>query len=145
MATVSVYLNFRDCCEAAFEHYRQVFGGEFDGGAIHRFGDMPPQDGCPPLDADQQRLVMHISLPILGGVRLMGSDAPEDLCGPFQDGSNVSINLQPDSRAEADRLFAALGAGGTVVMPMADMFWGSYFGSFSDRFGIRWMINCDAK
>ena len=145
MATVSVYLNFRDSCEAAFEHYRQVFGGEFDGGLIHRFGDMPPQEGCPPLDPALAKLVMHVSLPILGGVRLMGSDAPEGLCGPFQEGSSVHINLQPDTRAEADRLFAALSAGGQVTMAMAEQFWGAYFGSFTDRFGIRWMINCEAK
>lgn len=145
MASVSVYLNFRDQCEAAFQRYREIFGGEFQEGGIHRFGDMPPQEGCPPPDAATAQLVMHVGLPILGGFVLMGSDAPESFCGPFQDGSNVQINLQPDSRAESDRLFAALSDGGQVVMPMADMFWGSYFGACTDRFGIRWMINCDAK
>lgn len=145
MASVSVYLNFLDSCEAAFNFYRDVFGGDFVEGGIHRFGDMPPQEGCPPVDEATAKLVMHVGLPILGGFVLMGSDAPEAFCGPFQDGSNISINLQPDSRAEADRLFAALSAGGQIVMPMADMFWGSYFGNFVDRFGIRWMINCDAK
>lgn len=145
MARVSVYLNFRDQCEAAFTRYREVFGGDFSDGGIHRFGDMPPQEGCPPMDGATRQLVMHVSLPILGGFVLMGSDAPEGLCGPFQDGSNVNINLQPDSRAEADRLFAALSDGGTVGMPMAEMFWGAYFGSCTDRFGIRWMVNCEAK
>ncbi|WP_374662495.1 VOC family protein [Inhella sp.] len=143
MASVSVYLNFRNQCEAAFVRYREVFGGDFDGG-MHRFKDMPPQPGCPPLDAATGELVMHVCLPILGGFLLMGSDAPEGMCGPFQEGSSVNINLQPDTRAEADRLFAALSEGGQVSMPMADQFWGDYFGACEDRFGIRWMVNCAA-
>ncbi len=143
MPSVSVYLNFRNQCEAAFARYREVFGGDFEGG-LHRFKDMPPQPDAAPLSAEIGELVMHVTLPILGGFKLMGCDAPEAFCGPFQDGSNVHINLQPDSRAEADRLFAALSEGGQVTMPMAVMFWGDYFGSCTDRFGIRWMINCSA-
>jgi PhnB protein len=145
MATVSVYLNFRNQCEQAFHRYREIFGGEFQEGGIHRFGDMPPQEGMPPLDAATAQLVMHVGLPILGGFVLMGSDAPEGLCGPFQEGSSVHINLQPDTRAETDRLFAALSEGGQVTMPLAEMFWGAYFGSCTDRFGIRWMFNCEEK
>jgi PhnB protein len=60
-------------------------------------------------------------------------------------GNNVYINLEPDSRADADRLFAALSAGGAVEMPLQEMFWGGYFGSLTDRFGIRWMFNCSSK
>lgn len=145
MATVSVYLNYRNSCEAAFTRYREVFGGDFVEGGIHRFGDMPPQEGCPPIDAATAPLVMHVGLPILGGFVLMGSDAPEAFCGPFQQGSSVHINLQPDTRAETDRLFAALSEGGEVTMPLAEMFWGAYFGSCTDRFGIRWMFNCEEK
>lgn len=145
MTTLSVYLNFRNQCEKAFQHYRKVFGGEFEDNTIHRFGETPKQEGVPPLDAATAKLVMHVSLPILGGFRLMGRDAPENMFGPFQDGSNVDLNLQPDSRAEADRLFAALSEGGHVSVPMADQFWGAYFGAFTDRFGIRWMINCESK
>ncbi|MBP8144896.1 VOC family protein [Pseudorhodoferax sp.] len=144
MASVSVYLNFRNQCEAAFTRYREVFGAEFEG-ELHRFKDMPPQPGCPALDAETAELVMHVTLPILGGFKLMGCDAPEGLCGPFQEGSSIHINLQPDSRAEADRLFVALAEGGQVTMPMDVMFWGDYFGSCTDRFGIRWMINCSAS
>jgi PhnB protein len=51
----------------------------------------------------------------------------------------------PDSRAEADRLFNELSAGGKVEMPLADMFWGDYFGSWVDKFGVQWMVNCSAK
>jgi uncharacterized glyoxalase superfamily protein PhnB len=55
---------------------------------------------------------------------------------------NIYINLEPDSRAETDRLFAALSAGGKVGMPLQDMFWGAYFGSCTDKFGVQWMFNC---
>ena len=89
---------------------------------------------------------MHVELPILGGAhRLLGTDMLESMGHKLQLGNNVSINLEPDSRADADRLFAALSAGGKAEMPMQDMFWGAYWGSFQDKFGIRWMINCTAK
>lgn len=55
------------------------------------------------------------------------------------------ISLEPDTREEADRLFAALSEGGTVGLPMADMFWGAYYGSFTDKYGVQWMINFVAK
>jgi PhnB protein len=59
--------------------------------------------------------------------------------------ATVYINLEPDTRAETDRLFNTLAEGGTVEMPLQEMFWGGYFGSLSDRFGIRWMFNCMNK
>ena len=144
MASVSTYLNFPGTTEAAFEFYRSVFGGEFMGG-IHRFGDMPATPGQPPLsDADRQG-VMHVTLAILGGHLLMGTDALESMGFKLVVGNHSYISLAPDSRADADRLFGALSAGGTVEMPMKDMFWGDYFGSFKDKFGVQWMVNCGSK
>lgn len=144
MASVSTYLNFPRKTEEAFNFYRSVFGGEFMG-KIARFSEVPPQEGQPPLAEADKDLVMHVALPILGGHVLMGTDAPESMGFTVRPGNNVYINLQPDSRAEADRLFAALSEGGKVEMPMQDMFWGDYYGSFTDRYGIQWMINCSAK
>lgn len=144
MASVSTYLNFRRQTEEAFNFYRSVFGGEFQG-KIARFSEVPPQEGHPPLAEADKNLVMHVSLPILGGHVLMGTDAPESMGFTVTPGNNVYINLQPDSRAEADRLFKGLSEGGKVEMPMQDMFWGDYYGSFTDRYGIRWMVNCSAK
>ncbi len=141
MARVSTYLNFARDTEPAFEFYRSVFGGEFNGG-IHRFGDMPAAPGQPPLPEADRRLVMHVELTILGGHVLMGTDAPPSMGFTCTPGNNVHLNLEPDTRAEADRLFAALSAGGQVQMPMQDMFWGAYFGNFRDRFGVHWMVNC---
>ena len=144
MASVSTYLNFPRNTEAAFEFYRSVFGGEFTGG-IRRFGDMPATPGQPPLAEADRQSVMHVALPILGCHVLMGTDAPESMGFAVNPGNNMYINLEPDTRAEADRLFNALAAGGKVGMPLADMFWGAYFGSLTDRFGLQWMFNCDSK
>jgi PhnB protein len=144
MARVSTYLNFPRSTEQAFEFYRQVFGGEFAGG-IHRFAEVPAAPGQPPLPEADRNLVMHVELAILGGHVLMGTDAPESMGFAVRPGNNVYINLEPDTRAETERLFSALAAGGTVGMPLQDMFWGAYFGSLTDRFGVQWMLNCVAK
>ena len=140
MARVSTYLNFPRCTEEAFGFYRSVFGGDFNG-PMHRFGDMPPAEGQPPLAEADRQLVLHVELPILGGHVLMGTDAPESMGFTVKPGNQVNINLEPDTRAEADRLFNGLSAVGVVEMAMQDMFWGAYFGSFADRFGVRWMID----
>lgn len=133
MAATGIYLNFVRNTEQAFEFYRSVFGGEFVGG-INRFSQVPPQEGMPPLADADKNLVMHISLPILGGTMLMGTDAPESMGFNLKPGNNVYISLHPDTRSEADRIFKELSAGGKVEMPMAEMFWGDYYGSFADKF-----------
>ena len=144
MASVNTYLNFPGTTEEAFNFYRSVFGGDFNG-PIHRMGGAPSMPGQPPLsDADKQ-LVMHVELPILGGHLLMGTDATESMGFQLVAGNNVHISLQTDTRAQTDRLFNALAAGGSVQMPLQDMFWGAYFGSLRDRFGVQWMLNCASK
>ncbi len=142
MARTSTYLNFLGRTEEAFMFYREVFGGEFLQ-PIQRFCDVP---GMPPLPEADQAKVMHVELAILGGHVLMGTDALESLGHSLTMGTNVHLNLEPDTRAEAERLFAGLVAGGgTATMPLQEMFWGAYWGSLTDRFGVRWMINCAAK
>ncbi|WP_236973901.1 VOC family protein [Membranihabitans maritimus] len=145
MATVSTYLNFNRNTEEAFTFYKSVFGTEFYGDGIMRMGDVPPQKGQPPLAEEDKNLVMHVALPTLGGHMLMGTDAPESMGFRLSFGNNVYINLEPDTRSEADRLFHALSDGGKIKMPMEEMFWGDYFGSAVDRFGVQWMINCAGK
>jgi PhnB protein len=121
-----------------------VFGGEFEGG-IHRMSEVPPQEGQPELSEVDKNLIMHVALPLLGGVMLMGTDAPESMGFTVHFGNNVYINLQPDTRDETERLFNALSAGGTVEMQLQEMFWGDYFGSCKDKFGVQWMFNCENK
>jgi PhnB protein len=144
MARVSTYLNFPRSTEEAFLFYKSVFGTEFTG-PIHRFGEVPPAPDQPPIAEADRNLVMHVELPILAGHALMGTDAPESMGFSLVQGNNAYINLEPDTRAETERLFGALSAGGKVEMPLQDMFWGAYFGSLTDRFGVHWMFNCHAK
>jgi PhnB protein len=144
VARVTTYLNFPRTAEAAFTHYRTVFGTEL-AGPIARFGDTASPPGQPPMPEADKSLVIHIALPILGGHVLMGTDAPESMGFTLTPGNNVYINLEPDTRVEADRLFAGLAEGGTVETPLQEMFWGGYFGSLVDRFGIQWMFNCTSK
>ena len=145
MALTSTYLNFARNTEEVFNFYKSVFGGDYIDGKIHRFGEIPPMDGMPPIPDEDKNLVMHVALPILGGHLLMGSDAPESMGFKMNQGNNVYISLHPDSRSEADALFAKLAVAGEVEMPMADMFWGDYFGSLTDQFGIKWMVNYSGR
>ena len=145
MARVSTYLNFAGNTEEAFNFYKSVFGGEFEGGKINRMGEVPPQPGQAELSEADKNLVMHIGLQLLGVHMLYGTDAPESMGFTVKFGNNVYINLEPNTRAETDRLFAALSAGGKTEMPLQVMFWGDYFGSCTDKFGVQWMFNCTSK
>ncbi|MBI5370847.1 MAG: VOC family protein [Sphingobacteriales bacterium] len=144
MARVSTYLNFSRNTEEAFHFYKSVFQTEFHG-EIARFSSVPPQEGTPPMSEADQNLVMHIELPITGGHVLMGTDAPESCGFHVNFGNNVHITLEPDTREESKRLFDALSDGGHITMPLQDMFWGAYYGSCTDKFGVQWMVNCNAK
>ena len=144
MGKVSTYLNFLRNTEEAFNFYKQVFGGEFTGG-ISRFRDIPSTENTPPIPDEDKDLVMHVVLPILGGHNIMGTDAPESMGFKVTFGNNVYINLEPDTREETNRLFNELSAGGKVETELQDMFWGDYYGSCKDRFGVQWMFNCSEK
>jgi PhnB protein len=143
MARVSTYLNFSRSTEEAFSFYKTVFQTDFSA-PIARFKDIPSDPNHPLPEADRD-LVMHVALPLMGEHVLMGTDAPESMGFKVTQGNNVYINLEPDTRAETDRLFAALSEGGQVEMAMQEMFWGDYFGTLVDRFGVRWMFNCSGK
>lgn len=144
MARVSTYLNFNRNTEEAFNFYKTVFRTEFQG-EISRMGDVPPEDGMPPLAEEDKNLVMHVMLPILGGHQLMGTDATESMGITLNFGNNVHINLEPDTRDETERLFKELSKNGQVTMELQDMFWGDYFGGCIDQFGVQWMFNCANK
>lgn len=144
MAQVSTYLNFRRETENAFIFYKSVFGGEFTS-PIARFRDIPQSEGMPPLAEEDKNLVMHVALPVLGGHLLMGTDAPESMQFRINQGNNVYIALQPDTRKETRRLFDALAQGGKVEQELQEMFWGDYYGSICDKFGVQWMFICSAK
>jgi PhnB protein len=144
MANVTTYLNFQGNTEEAFNFYKNVFGGEFRG-EIMRFGDNPIPEGQPPMPKNLKKMVMHISLQILGCHLLQGTDAPKEMGFNLTFGNNQYINLEPDTREETDRLFNALANGGKIEQQLEDMFWGGYFGSVKDKFGVQWMFNFQTK
>lgn len=136
MTTANPYLNFNGNTEEAFNFYKSVFGGEFL--ALMRFKDNA--DCKDWSEADQER-IMHVALPIGNGTVLMATDSLESLGQKLIVGNNFYIAISPESKEEADRLFNGLSAGGKIEMPMQDMFWGAYYGSFADKFGVQWMLN----
>ncbi|MAT38713.1 MAG: VOC family protein [Ectothiorhodospiraceae bacterium] len=139
MPKANVYLTFDGNCEEAFDFYKSVLGGEYP--YVGRFKDMPPQEGMPPIPDEMANRIMHISLPIGEDSILMGSDTGGEGAPDLVQGNNFSISVDADSKEDADRLFSGLSAGGNVTMPMADTFWGSYFGMCTDKFGINWMVS----
>lgn len=137
MVKLNTYLNFAGNTKEAFDFYKSVFGGEFT--SVVRFKDMPIE-GVNISKKDENK-IMHISLPIGKDTVLMATDTLDSLGQKLRQGNNVYISIHPESKEEADRIFNALCAGGTVEMQMADQTWGDYFGSLKDKFGVQWMIN----
>ena len=136
--TISVYLTFDGNCREALEFYCQVFDTDF--AMISTFADAPESANMPDEISDS---VMHASVPI-GSSVLMGSDHGHNE-RPFEVGNNFSISVDAESRAQADAWFKQLAEGGAIMMPMQETFWGSYFGSCTDKFGINWMVSQDLE
>src|SRR5579875_3277068 len=140
MSRVSTYLNFMGQTEEAFNFYASIFGTQISG-EIFRMGDMASPDG-PELSEAEKKMVAHVELPILAGHVLMGTDMLESMGHELKVGNNVTINLERDSRSETDRLYAALSEGGSESTGMHQMPW-AYWGCSLDRYGVRWMFNCN--
>jgi PhnB protein len=140
MAFLNPYLNFNGNTEEAFNFYKSVFGGEFDG--IMRFSDIPSEASSPEtaVSESEGNLIMHVALPLSGGSVLMGSDRPPSY-GIGTAGDLHYISIQAESKEEAARLFNGLAEGGQVIMPLDDAFWGDYFGMLKDRFDVQWMVS----
>ncbi len=139
MAQINPYLVFNGNCEAAFDFYKSVFGGEFN--FIGRFKDMAADENCPPPSPDFGEKIMHVSYTI-GSSVLMGSDA-NPMQGDVTFGQNISLSINAESKEEADKVFNGLSADGQITMPLDNTFWGAYFGMFTDKFGMMWMVNYD--
>jgi PhnB protein len=140
VARVSTYLNFMGTTEEAFAFYREVFGTEYLG-PLQRMKDVPQDPNGPTLSDAEKEMIMHAELPILGGHVLMGTDMVASMGHELRIGNNTTINLEPDTREETQRLYDALAEGSTECAPLADMFWGATWGTCLDRFGVRWMFN----
>jgi PhnB protein len=136
MPKLNPYLNFDGTAEEAFIFYKSVFGGEFVGG-ISKMGNAP---GTENLSDEEKNRVMHIALPV-GGDLLMASDIVPSFGQNLKMGNSNYVSVFPDSREEAERIFKALSENGNIEMPLEEQFWGDYFGSFQDKFGVYWMVN----
>jgi len=136
MKKLNVYLNFAGCAEEVFAFYRSVFGGELS--AVVRFKDMPMEGVKIPKEDENK--IMHIALPLGKDDVLMASDTLESLGMKLNPGNNVYLSAHAENKAEADRIFGALSAGGAVEMPLADQPWGDYYGILKDKFGVLWMV-----
>ncbi|WP_281991634.1 VOC family protein [Aquimarina aggregata] len=137
MATINTYLSFMGNTEEAFNFYKSVFSVDFVGG-IRRFGDIPDNEL---MSEEDKQKVMHVGLPIGPGNFLMGTDALESMGQSLTFGNNYYISISPESKEEAIKLFNGLSSGGTITSPLEDTFWGAYFGTFTDKFGVQWMVN----
>jgi len=141
MVKINPYLNFNGDTEKAFNFYKSVFGGEFT--ALERFKDVPSSEQ--PMPKNEGERIMHIALPIGDGNTLMASDISEGMGMKLTQGNNVYLSLHPDTIEESERLFNELSRGGKIEMKFEKMFWGAYYGSLTDKFGVQWMINYQEK
>ena len=141
MALINPYIHFNGNAEEAFTFYKSVFGGEF--AVIMRYKDLSSPEF--PIGENDANRLMHITLPICKSNVLMGSDVLE-IMGQVTEGDNRNtVFINAESKEEADKLFNGLAEGGKVEMPIADSPWGNYFGMFSDKYGIQWMVDFDPK
>lgn len=139
MAAINPYIHFNGNAEEVFTFYRSVFGGEF--AKIMRYKEFSsPEHPISATDADR---IMHVALPIGKSNVLMGSDVLQVMGKVNEKDNRNKIAISAESREEADKLFNGLSAGGDVEMPMMDSPFGSYFGMFTDKYGVEWMVNFD--
>jgi len=136
MSTINPWINFNGNCEEAFTFYKSVFGGEFT--KVMRFKDIASAEF--PVSEKEENKIMHIALPIGAGSTLIANDVPEVLGKVNENENRSKILVSAESREEADRIFAGLSASGNVEGPMGDGPYGTYMGTFRDKYGIEWII-----
>lgn len=132
-ATVIPYLMFDGNCDQAFRYYEKVLGAKRQ--FSMKYGDAPmgPGQTCPD---DTKDRIINMSF-FVNGVLMMASDTPP---GRYVRPQGFGINLQYDSVADAQRVFAGLAEGGQVNMPLEETFFAHSFGMVTDRFGTPWMV-----
>ena len=134
MKAIHPYLNFDGKTAEAMKFYHKCLGGDMQ---MQTFADakVPAPPGA-------ENRVIHAKIES-GPAVLMASDTQPG--APFTQGNNVYINIDCTDVSEIERLFKAFSEGATVEMPLADQFWGAKFGMLTDKFGVRWMFNCELK
>ena len=131
----NAYLSFKGDCEEAFTFYVRTIGGQMEN--LFRYAGSPFANHAPP---DWGNKVMHDGI-TLAGQLLEGADVAPD---QYHQPRGFSLTLQVSAAPEAERIFGALAEGGSVTVPLAQTFWAERFGMLIDRFGIPWMVSCEA-
>ena len=132
---MNAFINFNENCREALTFYAKVF--KLDMPEIMRFADAPPMEGWEINEADKEK-VMYADLNIKGSV-IMFSDVPSGM--EFNQGSNIQLSISDIDKAEIERLFEALKADGTVMMPLQQTFWSPCYGYLIDQYGVPWHLS----
>ena len=133
MLSVNPYIAFPGSCRQAIDFYQAALGAEVL--FLHTVGESPMQDMGP---ADN---IMHCTIKV-GGSTIMMCDDPRPVSGGAQGNISLAIGLNDAERARV--IFDNLSEGGTVTMALGKTYWAEAFGMVTDRFGVNWMVNCDA-
>jgi PhnB protein len=128
------YINFNGTAAKAIQLYESALGAKVE--SVMRYGETPGMNAPP----EQKDLILHAALQIGGGVLMMTDGSPHQ---PVATESNVHVALHLTDVAEAEKAFQALSAGGKVIQPLQDTFWGAKFGTLTDAYGVHWMFNCE--
>lgn len=133
MTQINAYVNFNGDCREAMNFYKECLGGEL---TLNIVADSPMAAHMPP-EAGQS--ILH-SMLVNQGLILMGSDM---LGGELERGNLVTLSINSSSEEEGKTFFSRLSSGGQITHPFETMFWGAMFGTFTDKFGVNWMVNYD--
>jgi PhnB protein len=128
------HVHFKGNCREAFDFYADTLGGKIV--FAMTYGEAP---GCEDAPAEVRRQIIHARIDF-GGQYLLGCDAPADR---YQVPQGFAVMAAVEKPADAERIFQALAANGTVTMPFQETFWAHGFGMCTDRFGTPWMVNCE--
>ena len=134
MVGVNPYIAFKGNCREAIEFYKGALGAEVL--FVQTVGESPMSNMGPAEN------IMHCTIRV-GGSTIMMCDDPSPQ--PGATGGNISLAIGVDEADRAKQIFDSLAQGGSISMPLAKTFWAEAFGMLTDRFGIKWMVNCEAK
>ena len=138
MIEVSPFLQFDGNCETAFAFYKSIFGGEFE--FLYRYKDVPAER---PLSESEKEKIMHISLPMMKDVNLLGTDILNTDERSLKMANRVIIGIRTNNEEETLHIFNTLAQGGKVIQPLQKEFFADLFGLVTDKFGINWSFNCN--
>lgn len=143
MARIHAYLNFNGTCKEAFDFYAAVFNTTVKD--TYFFGDMPADPNRPMAEEDKGK-VMHTALKINDNTMLMGSDCLEAFGHKAVAGTNTYIMVDVDTAAEAHQIFEKLSVNAqNMEMPLGEQFFAELYASFTDQYGISWMIHFEGN